>query len=113
MIVATAGLALALATSPGPARLQATADEFSLVLSRTRLKAGPALVELVNFGEDDHDLRLRRVGPKTTRTWRIPVVHPGDRDELQAILGSGTFRVWCAVADHRKLGMRATLVVVP
>jgi hypothetical protein len=112
MIVATAGLALALATSPGPARLQVTADEFSLVLSRARLKAGPVLVELVNFGEDDHDLRLRRIGGKTTRTWRTPLVHSGERDELEAVLRTGTFRVWCAVADHRARGMRATLVVV-
>jgi hypothetical protein len=30
------------------------------------VKAGPALIELQNVGQDPHDLRLRRIGGKRT-----------------------------------------------
>lgn len=63
------------------ARVQVVADEFSLTLSRQKVKAGPVLIQLVNFGEDDHDLR------------------------------PGRYRLWCTLGDHHERGMEATLVV--
>jgi len=42
-----------------------------------------------------------------------PVVSPGDRYDLRVKLLPGRYRLWCAIADHRALGMRATLVVRP
>src|SRR5204862_7577632 len=48
-------------TPPPPARLGVTAREWSLVLSRQTLTAGRAIVELQNFGEDAHNLRIARV----------------------------------------------------
>jgi hypothetical protein len=92
-----------------PARAQVSASEFRLTLSRTAIRRGPAIIELVNYGEDDHDLALRRI--RGTRTYRIGIVHPGGTGELEAGLRPGTFVLWCTVAGHRKLGMRATLRV--
>ena len=69
--------------------MQVSADEFSLALSRASIRSGPAIVELVNYGEDDHDLALRRVGG--TRTYRIGIVHPGKTGELEARLRAGRF----------------------
>src|SRR5262245_17178282 len=104
---------VALATVPAaaapPARLQVVAREFSLALSRPKLKAGPAIVELLDLGQDAHDLRLRRVGG--TRTYAIPVVQAGGHAALRARLRPGRYRLWCSVANHRALGMRALLVV--
>ena len=91
-------------------RVQVIADEWSLVLSRQRLGAGPALVELVNMGEDDHDLRLRSTAPHS-RTLRIGTVFPGEVGELSARLAPGTYRLWCSLPGHAADGMRATLVV--
>jgi len=102
---------LATARSPLPSRVQASADEFSLAVSRSSIRSGPAVIELVNYGEDDHDLALRRVGG--TRTYRIGIVHPGKTGELETRLLSGRFVVWCTLADHRSRGMRATLRVTP
>ena len=62
--------------------VQVGADEFSYSLSRQSIKAGPAIVQLVNYGEDEHDLRLRRAGG--TRTYRIGKVRPGGLGELEA-----------------------------
>ena len=100
---------LALLTLAAPARLQVGADEFSYSLSRQTIKAGPAIVQLVNYGEDEHDLRLRRSGG--TRTYLIGKVRPGGLGELEARFLPGRFTLWCSLADHRKRGMSATLVV--
>lgn len=111
-LVAT-GLALcspATAAAPFPARLQVSADEFSLALSRGTIKPGTAVVELVNYGEDDHDLALRRIAAGA-RTYRIGVVHPGATGELERTLRPGRYRLWCTLAGHRARGMAATLVV--
>ena len=104
-----AGLVSAPATAAPPARLQVVAREFSFALSRPKLKAGSAIVELVNLGQDAHDLRLRRVGGTTI--YAIPVVQPGRHAGRTVKLRAGRYRLWCSVADHRALGMRATLVV--
>jgi hypothetical protein len=108
-VIAVLAATIALATAPAPARLQVGADEFRYSLSRQSIPAGPAIVELVNFGEDEHDLRLRRIGG--TRIYRIGEVRPGGLGELEARFRPGRFSLWCSLADHRRRGMRATLVV--
>ncbi len=103
-------LALALVTLlPAPARVQIGADEFRYSLSRQSLKAGPAIVQLVNYGEDEHDLRLRRAGG--TRTYVVGKVGPGGSAELETRFLPGRFTLWCSLADHRRRGMSATFVV--
>ncbi|HVS84010.1 MAG TPA: hypothetical protein VHD91_00095 [Gaiellaceae bacterium] len=93
-----------------PARVQVVATEFRLSLSRVRLKAGEAIVELVNAGEDAHDLRLRRVGGTTTRSW--PVVPAGGHADVEVRLRPGRYTLWCSLPGHRALGMQAMLTVV-
>jgi hypothetical protein len=107
-VIVEAVTALALVA---PARLQVGADEFGYTLSRQSIPAGPAIVQLANFGEDEHDLRLRRAGG--TRTYVIGKVRPGKLAELEARFLAGRFTLWCSLADHRKRGMSATLVVKP
>lgn len=102
------GVALA-AKRPTPARLLVTADEYSFVLSRQSILAGPAIVQLRNSGEDDHDLKLRKVGG--TRTFAVPLAKPGRTTESQPTLPPGTYRLWCSLGDHAAKGMTATLVV--
>lgn len=101
----------ATAAAPSPARLQVTATEFHLVLSRSRIPAGQTVVGLVNLGEDDHDLALRRAVPGA-RTLTVRTVTPGAFRERQLRLAPGRYRLWCTLADHRARGMRATLRVV-
>jgi len=98
------------ALAPAPARVQVSAKEFFYALSRHRVVAGPAVVELVNFGEDPHDLRMERIGGG--RLWKTPLVYPGAYYDLDATLVSGRYRLWCSIANHRQLGMQAVLTVV-
>ena len=92
-----------------PARMQVVAHEFSFSLSRTTLKPGTAVIELANFGQDAHDLRLQRVGARHIGGTRV--VEAGDRAELTVKLQPGRYSFWCSVADHRARGMRGTLLV--
>ncbi len=96
-------------SAPPPARVQVLAQEFSFTLSRLTIPAGPAIVELVNRGEDAHDLRMQRVGGTRVYTW--PVVQPGTHADREYRLLPGTYVLWCALADHRARGMTARLVV--
>ncbi len=110
---AVAALAAAMpATAAAPGRLQVTALEFEYRLSRPQLRAGRwSIIELVNLGEDEHDLRLKRIGG--TRTYGIKTVLPGQRRYLAAKLRVGRYNLWCSIADHKARGMRAQLKVLP
>lgn len=94
---------------PPPARVQVVAQEFRYALSRQTIAAGWAIVELRNGGQDAHDLRMQRVGG--TRVYAWPNVQPGAVADRTFKLLPGRYRLWCGVANHRALGMTATLVV--
>jgi hypothetical protein len=94
---------------PPPARVQVVAQEFRYSLSRRVIRAGRAIIELRNLGEDAHDLRLRRVGGTGVYLW--PVAQPGTTVDRELELRPGTYRLTCAVADHAARGMVATLRV--
>jgi len=93
-----------------PARVQVVAQEFRYSLSRRKVKAGRVIIELVNRGEDTHDLDLKRVGGK--RIFHFPDVEPGHYVDRELRLRPGRYVLWCAIADHSERGMRATLRVV-
>jgi plastocyanin len=95
--------------SPPPARVQVVAQEYRYALSRTTIKAGRAIIELRNAGQDAHDLVLQRRGGRHLYVW--PVTQAGDISDKELTLAPGTYRLWCGVANHRALGMVATLVV--
>jgi hypothetical protein len=116
MIRAATALTVALAllgAVPGearaPGRLMVLADEHSLVLSRQSILRGPALIQLLNRGEDPHDLELRRIG--RSRVVSLREVAPGGLAEAQVSLRTGRYRLWCSLPGHRALGMRAKLRV--
>ncbi len=107
-------LALVLASTfalggAAPTRVQVVAREFSFSLSRTHLRSGTSVIELVNLGQDAHDLRLRRTGAHHIAG--TAAVEPGARTELTVKLAPGRYTFWCSLADHHARGMHATLVV--
>jgi plastocyanin len=117
--IATAAALLALTTpaslaaaapagDPGPARLLVTGREYSLTLSRAKLRGGDAIIQLHNFGEDPHDLHLQRAG--TDRVFAIGEVEPGETGTLELRLRRrSTYRLWCSIDPHAALGMETTL----
>jgi hypothetical protein len=110
LVLAVVVLALAPASAPAaPARLLVESREFNLVLSRSSVKAGDAIVQLVNRGEDPHDLRLKRVGGRGGGS--VAETLPGELGEWSGRLRRGRYRLWCTLEGHRDLGMRAVLRV--
>jgi plastocyanin len=111
-LLASALLSLPAASAKSfPTRVQVTAKEFWYTLSSRSVKAGPAIIEFVNYGEDPHDLRVERLGGG--RVYGTPLVQPGDHVDLSVRLVPGRYELWCSVANHRQLGMSAVLVVKP
>ena len=103
---ACAGALPAQAAAP-LARVQVIALEFHYRLSRVRVPAGPVRIELVNFGQDEHDLRLGRVGGTTV--YQLPRTLPGEHRILTVRLRPGLYRLSCSIADHAARGMHAQL----
>jgi hypothetical protein len=99
--------ALPAAAAAAPSRLLVEAREFNFVLSRPAVKAGPAIVQLANRGEDPHDLRIVRVGGRTAGT--IGEVLPGEVGEWEGRLRRGRYRLYCTLEGHRSYGMRSVL----
>ena len=109
-LVAFAGALPAQAAAP-LGHVQVVAVEFHYRLSRVRVPAGPVRIELANFGQDEHDLTLRKVG--TTKVMAIPGAPPGTRETATFRLRPGLYVLKCTMADHAMLGMKARLRVVP
>jgi plastocyanin len=97
-------------SEPLARRLQVTAHEFSLTLSRPVVGAGQVTVELVNQGEDPHNLLLRREGA-TAPTHVVPEVASLETDSRRFDLATGTYRLWCDLEGHEAAGMKARLIV--
>lgn len=96
--------------SPPPARLGVIAREWSLVLSRTTLPAGAALIELQNQGEDAHNLRIERTDGSGAPV-DVPEAESGEVKSAAATLPAGDYRLYCALPGHESAGMRAKLTV--
>ena len=113
LLVVLAGCAGALpAQAAAPlGRVQVVAVEFHYRLSRVTVPAGQVRIELANFGQDEHDLTLRKVG--TTRVYSIPGALPGQRETATMKLKPGLYVLKCTMADHAMLGMKAQLRVKP
>jgi uncharacterized cupredoxin-like copper-binding protein len=85
------------------------AREWSLVLSRSTLPAGRALVQLQNFGEDAHNLRIE----SASTALDVPLAEAGEVQEADGTLPAGDYKVYCALPGHESAGMRGRLTVTP
>jgi uncharacterized cupredoxin-like copper-binding protein len=90
--------------------VQISAKEFSLTLSRPSAQAGRIVVELVNAGQDEHNLHIRPAagGPDVGA---LGIVLPGHHSDVEFQLKPGTYTLYCAIPAHEALGMKATLTV--
>ena len=109
-----AALAAAGVTARAPAaplaRLGVVAREWSLTLSRASITAGAAKVELQNFGEDAHNLRIEPTDGHGTPL-DVPETEAGDRTTASGTLPAGEYKVFCTLPGHDAAGMHARLEV--
>ncbi len=91
-----------------PSRLLVTAREYGFTLSRPKVDAGASIIQLYNYGEDPHDMKMQRVGGRTIS--ELGEVEPGDTGRLDLKLRrKSTYTLWCSIPGHVELGMTATL----
>jgi plastocyanin len=99
--------------SPSQARaveVQVVEKEFSITLSRLRVHSGSVIVQLVNFGMDDHDLVVQG-NAKGSKTYTFPTLDPGSHSTKTFKLTAGKYTLYCSIPGHRALGMVSTLTV--
>ena len=108
----TAFFALAApAQAKAPSRLLVEATEFRFTLSRTTVKAGPAIIQLAIRGEDPHDLKLRKLGKARAQLASVPETLPGGVAEWRGKLTKGRWELYCSIRGHKAAGMRTVLNV--
>jgi uncharacterized cupredoxin-like copper-binding protein len=90
--------------------VQVIAKEYSFTLSRPEVPAGEVIVELVNRGEDAHNLHLLEP-TEGTEPGALPNTEPGGVRDLKLKLHAGTYTLFCSLPGHEAKGMKATLVV--
>ncbi len=98
------------AASAAGSHLQVTEVEYRLLLSHAIVKAGPVDLETIDRGMDPHDLRLRALDSRGEIA--APLLTPGERWYGVVDLKPGTYRLWCSLPEHARLGMHTTLTVV-
>jgi plastocyanin len=95
-----------------PNRLQVKARDttmWTFLLSRPDVNAGDVTVELVNEGEDDHNLRMQQGGAGPL--YSIPDLSSLQRATATFNLTPGTWHLWCSLPGHEAAGMSANLLV--
>jgi plastocyanin len=90
-------------------RVQVHAREYYFTLSRPEVASGDVTVELLNRGEDPHDLRLRPPGGGADLA--LPEVPSLGQTTQTVGLTPGNWTLYCSLEGHEALGMRATLRV--
>jgi plastocyanin len=97
-----------------PQFLGAQAYEFGFTPTKPsfELQAGADTVELINRGEDAHDLHLESLSTHAT-VLELSATASGGHSRGTAVLEPGEYRLYCSLADHAEKGMERTLVVSP
>jgi uncharacterized cupredoxin-like copper-binding protein len=87
-----------------------TAREFSLTLSHPSVAAGSVIIELVDLGQDAHDVHIRPAAGGADVA-ALPTVQPGAHYDQLVTLAPGAYTVYCAMSGHEMRGMTAALTV--
>jgi hypothetical protein len=111
LVIAAALLAPAAAAPAAGTRPTAVGvgeREWRVALYRSTVPVGLVRFNVRNFGEDGHDLAVRN--RKGRVRGQMPEIRPGARGSLTVRLRRpGRFVVFCSLAGHEALGMRAVL----
>jgi plastocyanin len=94
----------------GPGHVQVSAKEFSFTLSRPSVAGGPLVIELVNAGQDEHDLHIRPAAGGAD-VGAFSIVQPGHHTDIEFNLPPGSYTFYCSMPGHEALGMKATFTV--
>jgi plastocyanin len=93
-----------------PARTQVTAVEFKFTLSRSEAPAGKVILELLDNGQDEHDLHIRPAAGGPDVAAHV-AAKAGEHKDEEIELAPGTYTFYCSLPGHEAKGMKATFTV--
>jgi plastocyanin len=104
---------------PEPNAVSITATDrttpFGYAPSRRVVKPGEVTVQLINKGEDEHNMDMEKVGPGGTPEGPILTMTSapsgGQSTPTTVDVEAGTYRMWCTLPGHAAKGMEATIEV--
>jgi plastocyanin len=83
--------------------------------SHSTVKAGELTVQLINKGEDEHNMDMEKVGPGNSPEGPIVVAvsaaSKGASTPTTVDVEPGTYRMWCTLPGHAEKGMETTITV--
>jgi plastocyanin len=83
--------------------------------SHSTVKAGELTVQLINKGEDEHNMDMEKVGPGDSPEGAIVVAvsaaSKGASTPTTVDVEPGTYRMWCTLPGHAEKGMETTITV--
>ena len=104
-LAASAGTA---ATPAATTNVSVSEREWSIVLGRLKAPRGTIVLNIRNFGQDDHNVAIRKNGVQYAFSGRILA---GESKTISVKLGPGVYNVICTLPGHRSLGMATRLTV--
>ena len=91
-------------------------DPYGYAPSRKTVKSGELTVQLINAGEDEHNMDMEKVGPGNSPEGPIVVAvsaaSKGASTPTTVDVEPGTYRMWCTLPGHAEKGMETTITVV-
>lgn len=88
--------------------LTATETNFKIKLDEDHIKAGSYTITVVNDGEATHNLAVEENG--TTKA-TSDSIGPGEKTTLKVDLDAGQYVFYCAIGNHRAMGMEIAVTV--
>jgi plastocyanin len=96
-------------TSTPKNTIQVSETEYKLTPKTVTIaKAGTYTIEATNNGTVDHALTVEGNGLEETRT---DTIGPHDSSFITVDLEPGTYRLYCPIDGHQKLGMAGKIIV--
>lgn len=81
--------------------------DFALDPSDATVKAGSVTFDVANDGGTVHNLEIEGNGVEEV----TDDLEPGASGQLTVDLAAGTYEMYCAISNHRELGMDGTVTV--
>ncbi len=87
-------------------------NPYGYAPSRKTVKSGELTVQLINVGEDEHNMDMEKVGPGNAPEGPIVVAvsaaSKGASTPTRVDVEPGTYRMWCTLPGHAEKGMETT-----
>jgi plastocyanin len=90
-------------------------NPYGYAPSRKTVRSGELTVQLINAGEDEHNMDMEKVGPGNSPEGPIVVAvsaaSKGASTPATVDVEPGTYRMWCTLPGHAANGMETTITV--